>query len=462
MRRLTAPLIATPLFLFAALAIWLQLRSSLPFSGNGPVEFAETSLDWLLTLIVTMVTAVKWNSESKIPLQWLFLTIAGWAWLAADLTLLNDGHLPKIVPDDTVTLAALALTILVVLPALAGKRLLSSSKFLFGLGLVLQSVAFVADLGDGSTFQFPGAGDLLMSALDRSFQTLGLAAYVGGLILIAVPLLFANPGAAGRRLWQFLHSTPGRMAAIVWEEIGFGIWRLRHPGAPFADYYAYNIQRKLDQGTPHRTLGQHAWSSAAATFNQGDRVERFASEGVQTFNDIVALRPRSGGSVVDYGCGSLRIGQHFIKLLEPGEYWGFDITDRFFNDGLAMLPKDLLAAKTPKLHVIGKESLASAAAAKPGLVYSVAVMKHVPREELDAYWSNILGLLQPHSVAVVYFDVAGKETRTAAMNWAYTEAQVRGLIGRIKPGMPVRFEILGAASSFAGIPFRQARVITGS
>ncbi len=460
-RRLTATLVAVPLFLFAALAILLQLRSSLPISETGPVEFADASFNWALALILTVIMAVKWRSDGKIAVRWLLLAIAGWAWLAADLAPLDNGYLPKIVPDDAITLAALALTIMAVLPALGDKRLPSSSKFLLGLGLVLQSVAFVADLGDGSIFHFPGAGDPLMSAVDESFETLCLAAYVGGLILFAVPLLFATPGAAGQQLWQFLHSTPGRTAAIIWEEICFGIWRLSHRGAPFANYYAHNIRRKLDRGTPHRTLGQHAWSSAAAAFNQGDRVERFASEGLQTFSEIAALRPRSGGPVVDYGCGSLRIGQHFIKLLGPGEYWGFDITDRFFNDGVAMLPKDLLAEKAPNLRVIGKESLARAAAAKPGLVYSVAVMKHVPREELDTFWSNILSLLQPRSVAVVYFDVAEREMRTAGMNWTYSEAQVRDLVGRIKPGMPLRLEILRPPSSFAGIPFHYARVIVG-
>lgn len=460
-QRLTAALVAAPLFLLAALAILLQLRSPLLNLETGPVEFADASFNWALALLLTVIMAVKWRSDGKIAVGWLLLAIAGWAWLADDLAQLEDSLVPQIVPDDAVTLVVWALTIMAIVPALGDAKLPASPKLLFGLGLILQSIAFMADLGDGSIFHFPGAGYPLMSAVDDSFETLCLAAYVGGLILFAIPLLFATSGVAGRRLWEFLRSTPGRIAAIVWEEMSFRTWRLSHRSASFADYYADNIRRKLDRGTPHRTLGQHAWSSATAAFSQGDRAAQFTGEGVQRFNELVALRPQSGGPVVDYGCGSLRIGQHFIKLLGPREYWGLDITDRFFNDGIVMLPKDVFAANAPELHVIGKQSLARAAAAKPGLVYSVAVMKHVPREELDTYWRNILGLLQPQSVAVVYFDMAERAMRTAGMNWAYTEAQLRDVITGIKPDRPLRFEILRSTKSFAGTRFHRTRVIVG-
>jgi len=460
-RPLTATLLAAPFFLFAALAIWLQLRNSLTVSETGPVEFADTSFSWALALMLTLIAAVKWRSDGNIAVRWLLLALAGWAWLAANLAQIEDSFLPRIVPDDILTLVVWALVIWAIVPALGDRNLSSSSKLLWGFGLILQSIAFVADLGDGSIFHFPGGSYPLMSSVDESFETLCLAAYVGGLVLMAVPLLFATPGVAGRWAWQFLRSTPGRLAAIAWEEVSFGVWQLRHRNAPFADYYAQKFQRSLDRGTPHRTLGQHSWSSQASVFSQGDRIGRFAEEGVQTFMEIAALFPQLSGPVVDYGCGSLRIGQHFIKLLGPGAYWGLDITDRFFKDGAAMLPSQLLAAKAPELHVIGKDSLARAAAAKPQLVYSVAVMKLVPSAELDTYWRNILGLLQPGSLAVVYFDVAEKEMRTAGMNWAYRESQLRELAGRIVPGMSLRFEILGQTSRFAGIPFNYARVIAG-
>lgn len=459
-RRLTAAFIAIPLFLLAGLAIVLQLRSSLLISETGPVEFADASFNWALALILTVILAVKRRSASKTPVPWLLLTIAGWAWLAADLSQVEDSLVPRIVADDIVTLLVWIMTIAAIIPALGSTKVPASSKLLLGLGLALQSIAFTADLGDGSIFHFPGISDPVMSAIDESFETLCLAAYVGGLLLIAIPLLFDRPGLAGRRLWSFLQSTPGRAAAIIWEDASWLIWRMRHPGESFAGYYANSIKRKLDRGAPHRTLGQFEWSSKSPAYSQGNRAAQFSGEGLRVFRELLPLRPQAG-AVIDYGCGSLRIGQHFIDLLGPGEYWGLDITERFFNDGVAMLPENMIAAKAPELHVIGTDSLARAAAAKPGLVYSVAVMQHVPRAELATYWGNILALLQPRSVAVVNFDMAEKEMRTGGKNWAYTEMQVRSIIASIRPGMPLRFETRGSIRSFAGKQFHRARVIAG-
>ena len=459
--RLTAAFIAVPLFLLAGLAITLQLRSSLLISETGPVEFADASLNWALALILTVILALKRQSGGKTPVPWLLLTIAGWAWRAADLAQVEDSIVPRIVADDIVTLLVWVMTIAAIVPALGSAKVPASSKLLLGLGLALQSIAFTADLGDGSIFHFPGASDPVMLAIDESFETLCLAAYVGGLLLIAIPLLFARPSAAGRQLWAFLQSTPGRAAAIIWEEASWSIWRMRHRGKSFANYYADSIERKLDRGAPHRTLGQFKWKRGAPVLSQGHRIAHFRRKGLRTFHQLLAFRPQGAGAVVEYGCGSLRIGQHFIDLLDPGEYWGFDITSRFFRDGVAMLPEGTIAAKAPELHVIGPDTLATAAAAKPGLIYSVAVMHHVPRAELARYWGNILALFQPRSVAVVDFDMAEHEMRTGGKNWAYSEKQVRGIITGIRPDAPLRFEIHGSTSSFAGAQFHRARVIVG-
>lgn len=225
-------------------------------------------------------------------------------------------------------------------------------------------------------------------------------------------------------------------------------WRMRrssHRGKSFADFYVSNISRKLDRGISHKTLGANG----------------FNRKGEKIFSSLQRLRPAADGPVIDYGCGSLRLGQHFINTLGPRQYWGLDVTDRFFKDGVALLPGDVIAEKAPELHVISKVTLAAAAAAKPRFIYSIAVMLHVPRAELATYWHNILSLLHPGSTAVVNFDMAEKEMRIARKNWAYSESQVRNIIESICPALPLRFEVAGGPKRFAGAHFRRTNIIVG-
>jgi hypothetical protein len=41
---------------------------------------------------------------------------------------------------------------------------------------------------------------------------------------------------------------------------------------------------------------------------------------------------------VDFGCGSLRLGQHAIRYLDRSNYWGVDLTDSFIRAGIDLLP----------------------------------------------------------------------------------------------------------------------------
>jgi SAM-dependent methyltransferase len=53
--------------------------------------------------------------------------------------------------------------------------------------------------------------------------------------------------------------------------------------------------------------------------------------------------------MLDVGCGSLRGGRHFIKYLEPGHYFGLDISDGLLNAGRAVIRREALEKKRPTL-----------------------------------------------------------------------------------------------------------------
>jgi hypothetical protein len=89
------------------------------------------------------------------------------------------------------------------------------------------------------------------------------------------------------------------------------------------------------------------------------------SGALNTFNKIVSQGIRPSDTLVDYGCGTLRVGSLFIEHLEAGHYIGMDIDQRILAAGLNQLPAELVESKRPTLEVISPDSLARVAARQP-------------------------------------------------------------------------------------------------
>src|SRR5262245_60024883 len=88
----------------------------------------------------------------------------------------------------------------------------------------------------------------------------------------------------------------------------FYLWYLRNPGRSFKTCYADSVVNSISSGKEHASLGANLKRSGAGTFAW------LLAQGIQP-NDLV----------VDYGCGTLRIGGQLIKFLEAERYVGLDI-----------------------------------------------------------------------------------------------------------------------------------------
>jgi hypothetical protein len=84
-----------------------------------------------------------------------------------------------------------------------------------------------------------------------------------------------------------------------------------------------------------------------------------------------------------------------MEYLEPGKYVGLDVSDIFFAEGLARIPADILASRRPMVRAISEEALSGARALKPDFILSIAVMHHVPPEDLAGYLARIVSLAGP-------------------------------------------------------------------
>jgi hypothetical protein len=106
--------------------------------------------------------------------------------------------------------------------------------------------------------------------------------------------------------------------------------------------------------------------------------------------------------VVDYGCGSLRVGAHFIRDHDPECYFGLDVTNDFYEYGKELIGEELLRQKRPRIATICPESLEAAAAFAPDILVSTACAFHVHPDEKGVYIENIKRIAHRPGARIVF------------------------------------------------------------
>ncbi len=311
--------------------------------------------------------------------------------------------------------------------------------------LVIQSGVAVFDLAAGA--ENTGSISILTETLESFVEGLVLLLYASGLLIsLALPAPAANASVAGFGHWlakaffQAEYSSFGALAAITFTNSQFILWRLFNRGGKFSDFYAWQITRKLDSGRAHRTLGARRFDADNIFGNvaKHDALSLQRRRPDHLIDHIIELGLERGSTLVDYGCGSLRLGQHLIDWLDPDKYWGLDVTDRFFNDGLEMLAPGCSASKRPQLRVINPETLDEVRAAKPDFIMSIAVLKHVPESELDNYFDNLCGLAHETTTIAITFAESAVEKRISGKSWSWSHHRIRRLIEQRLPNHTVK------------------------
>lgn len=186
----------------------------------------------------------------------------------------------------------------------------------------------------------------------------------------------------------------------------FGLWSLRNPGLSFKQFYAECAANSLATNKSHSSLGPNL------------RPGRIASAR-RTFERLLTYGIRRDETVVDYGCGTLRLGSLFIDYLEPDRYIGLDIDQRILAAGRGQLADDIVETKRPTLEVISKESLACVAARKPRWVCSKGVLQHVPPEELDEYFAGLSPLIHAGATGLLFSHIGPESRRMSLKTWAH-------------------------------------------
>lgn len=202
--------------------------------------------------------------------------------------------------------------------------------------------------------------------------------------------------------------------------MSFEQWQEKNPGKKFHQYYVETISAEIEAGKAHGTCGAKL-----------KRNKVFGKAGKGVYKLLRAEGMERHSVCVDYGCGSLRIGVHILKYLDPGHFWGLDVTDRFFSQGIDQVGAEIIAQKRPHLRVISAESIREAANAKPDFIVSEAVATHVPEAELSEYFSNIMKMMGSNTKTLIKVRIAENKLQYKRYSWAYPKGTITSIIEQL-------------------------------
>jgi hypothetical protein len=263
--------------------------------------------------------------------------------------------------------------------------------------------------------------------------TIATAADVNFEIPTSVSLLTERPGFK-RRIFDFFNVGIGSAISARVIDAHFLYWKLRHPGAKFSDYYAGRIADSLRRGGTHKTLGDKAFLSGSLTSDAVKKsVETHQKRGGIYFDVAINHGLKPHHNCIDYGCGSLRVGQHFIDYLDAQKYTGVDVVSDFYEAGISLLKPGTIERKQPKFYVISPAALEAARLTKPDFIFSFAVLKHVPPDELNFYFRSIVSMMTANTTAVITFNPARNTSRTGGSIWNFSADDLIKCVQSIDP-----------------------------
>ncbi len=197
-------------------------------------------------------------------------------------------------------------------------------------------------------------------------------------------------------------------------------WKIKNPKSNYSDYYVQMVNGIIKKDKSHQTLGQ----------SYSDN-EWFVLTGNMEFEFLTDRSTTTQSKCLDYGCGSLRLGRHMIEFLDPGNYYGLDITADFFSEGLKTLDKKMLETKKPFLDVINEDTLKQLEDVDLDVIVSTNVLMHVPKQELNGYFANIIRLMDKNTNAYITFKDHTEYIQTARATWCHSRSQLEKEITRL-------------------------------
>ncbi|QQE11249.1 class I SAM-dependent methyltransferase [Planctomycetota bacterium] len=200
----------------------------------------------------------------------------------------------------------------------------------------------------------------------------------------------------------------------------FKQWQQDNPEGTFDQYYVYRVTEKLKIRD-----GDHPTLTLASTIKNDE------TSGESIFRFLIEHGLKSHHRVVDYGCGSLRVGRHLIPFLEPRSYYGLDVTDTFYSAGLVQIDSQIVAKRQPQLDLVDGNLVDQLQEDPPDYIFSVGVLIHIPPEELSDFISKITLLMSDKTAFILGTQIAKETDSTIHRNevtWFHNKEQIESIL----------------------------------
>lgn len=108
------------------------------------------------------------------------------------------------------------------------------------------------------------------------------------------------------------------------------------------------------------------------------------------------LRPEH--TMLDVGCGALRGGRHAVRYLNPGGYFGVDISSVVLEAARRLLIEEQLAAKAPTLRLVTDTAFDWFGDRVFDVILAQSVLTHMRPEDLAAMFAHVSRVMGPDTV----------------------------------------------------------------
>ncbi|MFA1546815.1 class I SAM-dependent methyltransferase [Actinomadura chokoriensis] len=166
--------------------------------------------------------------------------------------------------------------------------------------------------------------------------------------------------------------------------------------------------------------------------------ERWLKLGQMQFDYLLQHGLKPDDRMLEIGCGNLRAGWRFIDYLDPGNYYGIDISPDILLAAQHTLVHQELQDKLPHLSLVDDLKLHFLPAQHFTVVHAHSVFSHSPIEVIDECLANVGRVLAPDGFFDFTFDrTEGTEHHVLREDFYYRTETLTGLAER--HGFKARF-----------------------
>ncbi|WP_156723167.1 class I SAM-dependent methyltransferase [Streptomyces apocyni] len=217
---------------------------------------------------------------------------------------------------------------------------------------------------------------------------------------------------------------PQRVVPYLRRSARDGWLRFRHRGSHVAYYRA--------------VMASDAARSPEAAVGGGPSHARWLAIGQMQYDYLLGHGLKPQDRVLEIGCGNLRAGWRFIEYLEPGHYFGIDISPEILIEAKKTLVRYDLQQKVPHLTPVADLTLDFLPDGYFTVVHAHSVFSHSPLEVIDECLSHVGRVLAPDGFFDFTFDrTEGTEHQVLGEDFYYRPRTLIQLAE--KHGLSARF-----------------------